>query len=37
MAQRESIKKDIIIYPEHYFALQSKSLDSRIAEVHLSK
>ena len=37
MAQGQSIKKDIIIYPKHYFALQSKSLDSRIAEVHLSK
>ena len=37
MAKGQLIKKDIISYPKHYFELQSKLLDSRIAEVHLSK
>ena len=36
MPSNELIKKEIIIYPEHYFGAQAKSLEARVAEVKLS-
>lgn len=37
MANGQLIKKDIISYPNEYFNLKSRSLDSRINEVHISQ